>query len=108
SGRVRLEAVRPRGAGRARREADRGMSRPTTLTTRLVAASVALALVIALALTALIVALGQLRRAVAREARSTETVTGVLTLRNAVSDLEASLRGYLLTTDPAFRRQWGQ
>jgi signal transduction histidine kinase len=82
------------------------VKRPWTLTTRLVVTSVALALVIALALVALVVALGQLRRAVGREARSTQTVTAVLSLRNAVSDLESSLRGYLLTTEPALRSSW--
>jgi signal transduction histidine kinase len=82
------------------------MRRPTTLATRLFAASVALALVIALSLTAIVIALGVQRRAVAREARSTDTVTAVLTLRNAISDTEASLRGYLLTANRAFRSGW--
>jgi signal transduction histidine kinase len=82
------------------------MRRPTTLATRLIAASVALALVIALSLTAIVIALGVLRRAVAREARSTDTVAAVLTLRNATSDAEASLRGYLLTANRVFRNPW--
>jgi signal transduction histidine kinase len=80
--------------------------RPTTIAFRVMAVSVALALVVAVALTTLLLAVSQLRHAVAREARSKDTVAAVLTLQNATSDLESSLRGYLLTANARFLRPW--
>jgi signal transduction histidine kinase len=82
--------------------------RPTTITFRVLAATVALALVVAAALTVILYAVGSLRGAVSRQARSKDTVAAALTLRLATADAESALRGYLLTANKQFERRWQQ
>jgi len=82
--------------------------RPTTITFRVLAASVTLAVVVAAALTVILYAVGSLRAAVTRQARSKDTVAAALVLRLATADAESALRGYLLTANPRFEHSWEQ
>jgi signal transduction histidine kinase len=82
------------------------LRRPTTIAYRVLLGSAALAIVITLALTALVLAVSSLRSAISAEARATDTLAAILRLQSATSDLESTLRGYLLTSNRRFQRPW--
>jgi len=79
------------------------MSRPpVSLQTRLIAASAVLALLVIGVFVALILAVSAARTATKEEARSKNVTTSALQLEKLILDLEAGLRGYVLTGNPHF------
>jgi signal transduction histidine kinase len=79
------------------------MSRPpVSLQTRLIAASVVLAVLVIGVFVALVLAASAARTATKEEARSKNVTTSALQLQKLVLDLEAGLRGYVLTGDTEF------
>jgi signal transduction histidine kinase len=73
-----------------------------SLQTRLVAASVVLAILVAAAFVILILSLATLREATRQEAQSRDVTAEALTLQKLVLDVEAGLRGYVLTGQDSF------
>ena len=73
-----------------------------SLQTRLVAASVVLAVLVAAAFVILILSLATLREATRQEAQSRAVTVEALTLQKLVLDVEAGLRGYVLTGQDSF------
>ena len=67
------------------------MRRPTTIAFRMLIGSAALALVITVAMTALVLAVSSLRRAIDAEAKAKDTLTAALRLQTATGELESSL-----------------
>ena len=79
------------------------MSRPPiSLQTRLIAASALLALLVIGVFAALVFAVSAARTATQQEAKSRNVTTSALQVEKLVLDLEAGLRGYVLTGDPNF------
>jgi signal transduction histidine kinase len=79
------------------------MSRPpASLQTRLIAASAVLALLVIGVFVALVLAVSAARTATKEEARSKNVTTSALQLEGLVLELEAGVRGYVLTGDPNF------
>jgi signal transduction histidine kinase len=75
---------------------------PLSLQTRLVAASAVLAVLVIGVFVALIVAVSAARTATNEEARSKNVTASALVLEKLVLDIEAGLRGYVLTGNPNF------
>jgi signal transduction histidine kinase len=82
------------------------LRRPTTIAFRMLIGSAALALVITVAMTALVLAVSSLRRAITAEAKAKDTLTAALRLQTATGELESSLRGFLLTSSRNFQASW--
>jgi signal transduction histidine kinase len=80
--------------------------RPPTIAFRVLLASTLLGIVITVAMTALVLTMSSLRRAISEEARAKDTLTAALRLQTATGELESSLRGYLLTSKTPFRIPW--
>jgi signal transduction histidine kinase len=79
------------------------MSRPpASLQTRLIAASAVLALLVIGVFVALVLAASAARTAANEEARSKNVTTSALQLQKLVLDMEAGLRGYVLTGNKDF------
>jgi signal transduction histidine kinase len=79
------------------------MSRPpVSLQTRLIAASAVLAVLVIGVFVALVLAVSAARTATNEEARSKNVTTSALQLEGLVLELEAGVRGYVLTGDPDF------
>ena len=80
------------------------MSRASSLSlaTRMVVASTIVAVLVAAVFVGLILALSALRAATEDEARSKDVTVATLELENLVLDVDAGLRGYVLTGKPEF------
>ena len=79
-----------------------------SLNTRVLAASSLLALVVAAVFAVLVAAGLSLRDATEREARSKEVTTATLALEGVVLDLEAGLRGFVISGQPRLLEPWNR
>ncbi len=80
----------------------------SSIVSRILAASCLLALLVAGAFGVLIVAIGSLRHANEREARSKDVTVAALELENVVIRLQTALRGYIISGNPGLLRSWSE
>ena len=79
-----------------------------SLSARVLAASVLLAIVVAVVFGVLVAAASSLRDATNREARSKDVTTATLSVEKDVLDLEAGLRGFVISGQPRLLEPWNR
>jgi len=81
---------------------------PRSLGARVLVASVLLAIVVAVVFGVLVLAISSLHRATNREARSKDVTAATLSLEKVVLDLEAGLRGFVISGQPRLLAPWNR
>jgi two-component system OmpR family sensor kinase len=81
---------------------------PRSLGARVLAASVVLAIVVTVVFGVLVLAISSLHRATNREARSKDVTAATLSLEKVVLDLEAGLRGFVISGQPRLLAPWNR
>ena len=81
---------------------------PRSLGTRVLVASVLLAIVVAVVFSVLLLAISSLHKATNSEARSKDVTAATLSLEKVVLDLEAGLRGFVISGQPDLLAPWNR